>query len=123
MFKIKGKNIKFNFDEKMKKCILYNQKAINRKKNIIINKYNFGKSFIIYRCLIIINLYIQIIPRNILNLIELKYSNISLTINGTGNKNIFCSTTSVFPRNNYPNKIYINEELQNSINYNYYCNE
>ena len=123
MFKIKGKNIKFNFDEKMKKCMLCNQKAINRKKNIIINKYNFGKSFIIYRCLIIINLYIQIIPRNILNFIELKYSNISLTINGTGNKNIFCSTTNDFPRNNYPNKIYINEELQNSINYNYYFNE
>ena len=50
------------------------------------------------------------------------YSNITLKINGIGNKNVF-SSDSRFGSEYYPNMIYINGIKQPTIKYSYYLNE
>ena len=52
------------------------------------------------------------------NIILFDSSNITLKIKGTGIKEIF-SSNELFKTWYYPNKVYINGELQNSVNYSY----
>jgi hypothetical protein len=59
-----------------------------------------------------INLVIQILSINKINLIKYKYSNVTLKIKGTGNKNVYTSTQWL---TDFPNEVFIKEEKQNDI--------
>ena len=48
------------------------------------------------------------------------FTNITLRIKGNGNKQIF---GSMFNKNNYPNKVYINGLMQDVVNYTYLFNK
>ena len=80
-------------------------------KYINLKEYNN----IIRNIIIIIICLIKLSNNNII-----EYSNITLKINGIGNKNIL---SSEFNSINYPNIIYINEIKQPTITYQYNLNE
>ena len=61
-----------------------------------------------------------ILSYNNLYFIESQFSNITLKINGIGDKYILTPVTNNFGKDNYPNLIYINEESQSKIENQYY---
>ena len=69
------------------------------------------KIIIIIKILIMINLIIQILSINKIYLIEYRYSNVTLKIKRTGNKNVY--DTSYFKE--FPNEVYIKGNKQNDI--------
>ena len=78
----------------------------NKGKNKIIRNINNIRNYnIIIIFLIIMNIFIQILPYNKKDLIKFNFSNITLRINGTGNKN------STY----YPNYVYINGNKQDPV--------
>ena len=70
-------------------------------------------------CVIISNLLV--LSHYKLNLIIFISSNITLKIKGTGTKEIF-SSNNLFKTWYYPNKVYINGELQDKANYSFNLN-
>ena len=95
------------------------------KKNIIKKKENFQISnqkrknnlkIIIFFILMFIN--VQILSDYKLDIIEFNFSNITIKIKGIGFKNVF--NTHI---NYYPDIIYINGNLQNTVNGSYYFNK
>jgi len=106
------------FDEKNK------DKHRNNLKLKIKIKYKYKQ--IIFHLLIIINLINLInlkLSSNLWNLIEYGFSNITLKINGIGEKSIFCFNSTLFNKKYYPNEVYINGEKQNTIKYSYIFNQ
>ena len=112
--KVLGKNKISSNKNKLKEEIL----KINRDI-----KYNIRNNYNIH--LIIIIYFIQItLSNNNLYFIESKFSNITLKINGIGNKHILdASNTIHFPRKNYPDIIYINGENKSIIASQYKFNQ
>ena len=84
-------------------------KIKNRFKSLI--KFTKFENIIIF--IMFLNSIITIISNNNLNLNEYYFSNITLTIKGTGVRNIFCTDIIEFPNSYYPQIIYINGELEN----------
>ena len=72
----------------------------------------------IFKLLLVISLFNQIIPNNHLYLLISKLSNITLKIKGPGNGKIFNSAFG-----SLPNKIYINGKEQKDIKREYYFNQ
>ena len=96
-------------------------KYLNLKEYIINN--NIMRNIFRNICLIIVTSLLQIIlSNNNLKYIENKFYNITLKINGTGNKKIFTSN-KYFNSSYYPNMIYINGIKKSTINYSYYLNK
>ena len=91
---------------------------LNHKKKKAIKRSIKNKNNIIF-FLIIINLFSS---NNQYRKLEINFSYITLKIKGKGNKKIFCDKFSLFQSKYYPNKIYINGELQNIVNHSYYFN-
>ena len=102
--------------------ILYKEKKEIKKNNNdkkIMNIISFRDSANVKNIIYLILIFIQIVlPINKFAIFEYKSSNIKLKINGIGNKNVFSDLTRYFP-----NKIYINGEMQQIINYSYYFNQ
>ena len=67
------------------------------------------------------DLLIKILSSTKSHYIESNIANITLKINGIGNKNIFGQ--EFFGSSNYPNEIYINGEKQDEVKKTYYFNE
>ena len=97
------------------------QKQKNIKKNIIIRNMNISKHY--FFILILIDIIAQIFLTNKLFFGKENYSFITLKINGTGYRQLFCNNTEKFMTAYYPDEIYINAEMQESINYSYYFNQ
>ena len=120
----KGKNLNGfpedqNLSEKDKnlKEEIVNIKIINKNKR---NLFYFGNNIIYF---LIIAFFVQIVlPNYNLDIIQLKFSNITLKISGKGNKNILTSDNN-FNSSYYPNIVYINGEQQDTIKNNYYFNQ
>ena len=95
-----------------------NKKEYDNKRtnNIIIKKTTYMNYKIIFKILVLIDLFIPIFPNNTTNVFYLNYSNITFNIKGIGFKNIFGND---FNQNNYPNEIYINGKKQKSITRSY----
>ena len=105
-----------SFEDELKKEI--DKKMNNNITDSIRNIIPFTNYIIIY--LIIIISFIKIIlSNNNLYFIESKFSNITLKINGTGDKYIFSKNNSDFKREYYPNIIYINGENMSTISNHY----
>ena len=110
----------FSLEEKIKdKYENYLKTKIEKK-----GKYNLLiENKTIFNLLIIMDLIIQILSNQANNLIEFRFSNITLKIGGIGEKNIFCFDSTLYRIKYYPDEIYINREKQNNVNYRYYFNQ
>ena len=86
------------------------------KKYKLIHNINPNKNNIII--IILMLLLKQALPEY--NLLKHNFSNITLKINGTGNKNVLSSS---FGKNYYPNITYINGEIQSPIRNSYNFNQ
>ena len=73
--------------------------------------------------LLIICLIVKIIPQNKINSEQFNSSSIKLKVKGIGYKYVFCPYNENFNISYYPNEIYINGNLQNTINSKYYFNK
>ena len=85
---------------------------------------NNPNNYKIFLCLLIImNLLLQVLTGNNQTRIldEYRFPNITLKINGTGIKNIL-SDHKEFKTNDYPDMVYINGEIQSTVNYSYFFN-
>ena len=91
-------------------------------KEFIINLRNLFRNNNIYLILLIISLIQIVLSNHNIKYIEYKFSNITLKINGVGNKTVFTSYSD-FKEEYYPNVIYINGIKQSTITYIYYLNE
>ena len=96
------------------------QKTINKK-----NRSNKNIYELIFTSLLFINVFIYILSKH--ENISIKYESnyIILKINKTGLQNVFTHNngSGAFPKYNFPDEIYINEEKQNDINYQYNLNK
>ena len=109
----KDKNGFFEDKYRSKKYLNFKESIIKKiMRNIFRNIY----------LIIIIHLIQRILTNNNLKIIEYKFSNITLKINGIGYKKVFTSYND-FGREYYPNMIYINGIKLSTINYSYYLNE
>ena len=114
--------------EKLKKNRFNNlfRKDNNIFFNIITNKANTNNIYFFINFKLILYFILLLFftehigTNNILSCIILKFSNITLKINGTGYQNIFGNE---FKKINYPDIININGIRQNYKNYSYYFNE
>ena len=98
-----------------------NSKLANiRGNNIFIKDLIKISNNMIITLFIIINLIIQIFSYNKIEFLYTKYSNITLKIKGEGIKKIL---NSYFVKSYPPYQVYINENLQNTVNYSYNFNE
>ena len=96
----------------------------NRKNNNIIRNIILFRNLIIIYLIIIISVLQLLSPKNKVDIIQLKFSNITLKINGIGSsKKVFNSNTGEFNTIYYPNIIYINGEKKDTINYQYNFNQ
>ena len=125
---ISNEKSKDSFQNKEVKIYSNSSKDIVDEKitNKIIKDANNIKGLkytIIMKLIILMNLFIKTLPILQIHFIDFYFSNITLKLNGTGERKIFCSNTSKFNINYYPNLIYINNILQNSVNYTYNFNE
>ena len=113
----KGKDIFLNYVVKKTK---FNKNKFNKPSEGKYELKNGWKSKIPFILLILNSLIIQTLP--IYKLFPLEYwiSQISLKINGIGEKNIFCSETNHFPETYYPDEVHINEVKQDNVSYSYY---
>ena len=84
---------------------------------------HLGLFFEIIKYIILLNLFNNIFVNNKVFLIEYNYYNITLKIKGNGNKNIFFSNSSLFPKSNYPDEVHINGNKQINVSYKYNLNE
>ena len=114
---INGKTKKINDNIR-----IANNSKNKRKNKILRNIIHVRNNIIIIKLLIIIKLFIQILPYNKNNWINIQFSNITLKIKGTGNKNVF-SNISDFTKDYYPNFVYINGNKQETVNHSYYLNQ
>ena len=105
---IKDKNGFFEDKNKSRKYINFKEYLINN--NIFRNIY----------LIIIISLFQTVLSNNNIKFIENKFSNVTLKINGIGEKRVFGSDLNY---QDYPKIIYINEIKQNRITYTYNLNE
>ena len=109
--------------------------TINNEKNIYLDNMNKSKKILnikekmniipVLRFLLVLCLF-QILSTNKRLFIESQYSKITLKIKGPGRKNIFGHDpikNEYFEIDNYPNEIYINEDIQNIANYSYDFNQ
>ena len=120
-------------DENKSMNILISQEKMKMKENkIYLKKYSkINNKIQIKNIIIIIELFIIIIniiprlPSIKLYLIKYNFSNITLKIKGTGNRKVlgYSSSYYYFDSQYYPNKVYINGELQNIVNYSYNFNQ
>ena len=96
------------------------QKTINKK-----NRSNKNIYELIFTSLLFINVFIYILSKNENILIKYESNYIKLKINRIGIQNVFTHNTGsdAFPKYNFPDEIYINEEKQNDINYQYNLNK
>ena len=85
---------------------------------LIGNLIRYNNTILIFIFILIITLSIQKITDN---LIQYRYSNITLKVRGNGTKKIFSSDIR-FKSTYYPDKIYINEVLKSPVKYSYYLN-
>ena len=113
--KLKDKNFK-SINNKNIKHLLYiktNPKKLNNSN--IRNK--FRSHIEIVKIIIIISFLSKVISKSNMFIIVFSLSNkITLKIKGPGIKNIFSRS---FSNNKYPQKIYINEQIQTDITYHY----
>ena len=98
--------------------IIINKSNNITEKNKLKIKYKLRYFIGIFKYLLLINMFTKILLQTDLNSIYSNFSNITLTIKGTGFKNIFSQTFKF-----YPNEIYINGVFQTNINYTYYFTE
>ena len=125
--KQKEKNDKLNIKELVKiKNILFSfllylffisfseeKRKVSKKRREKISSNNIYIYIILY--------FIPIVISN--NNIESNFSNITLKVNGIGDKYILDYYGNKFPRKNYPNIIYINGENKTTITNHYYFNQ
>ena len=112
---------------KIKNSLLYDKNIIRKDldykgNKVNINKYDKNNRNIINikkNIYIIIMIFLNLIITNN-NMIEYKFSNITLKIRGPGYQNIL---SSYFSTNNYPDIIYINGKQNLTITNNYYFND
>ena len=88
-------------------------------KNKFIDRINFGNYIIISFILILINLYTPTLTNGRIKKANFNLSNITLKIKGLGDRKILTSETGWFTTSNYPNKIIINGEIQETVKYKY----
>ena len=101
---------KLNSKEKIRKY------TNNMKNNNILQKIIQLKFyFIAIELLIIMNLFIQILSCTKIFRIKLKYSNITIKVNGKGEKFILSTQTGYFKREYFPNEIYINNIKKDQV--------
>ena len=113
----------FNFKAKKKKIKLIDDhcKIVQKNNDIIKNIMHKKNNFWLIKLLLIFNLFYRLLPFNNINSIELKYSNITLKVNGIGDKKVF--NTILVDRYYYPSEIYINGKNQNEVNPSYNLNQ
>ena len=105
-----------------KKEIIKINDSNKKDKNNIKKRNEFINNRIIHE-LLILNIFIQILSYEKYNIDKSEFSTISLKINGTGYKEIFCSNTKNFSNIYYPNKVKINGNEQLVVNHTYYFNQ
>ena len=88
-------------------------------KNKLIGRINFGNYIIISFILILINIYTPTLTNGRIKKANFNLSNITLKIKGLGDRKILTSETRWFTTSNYPNKIIINGEIQETVKYEY----
>ena len=94
----------------------YNVKIQNKQfQNMIHNIKPIKSILILFKLIIIIQLFIQVLSNNTCLLIKSKFSQITLKIYGYGNKKVFNSTF-----NNYPDEMFINGVKAEKVNNSYY---
>ena len=113
----------FDFKTKKKKIKLIDDhcKIVQKNNDIIKNIMHKKNNFWLIKLLLIFNLFLRVLPFNNINSIEFKYSNITLKVNGIGDKKVF--NTILVDRYYYPNEIYINGKNQNEVNPSYNLNQ
>ena len=107
-----------------KKDIYYISKHIEEQKLTIITrkKLDFKNKRIIFELVLIINIIIQIFSKSKTLDGKLEFSKITLKIKGKGNQNILYKKETSF-RDELPNLVYINGNLQNKVSYSYNFNQ
>ena len=110
---IKFKKLKIKIDKRLSKK--FGSRKI-RKNKIYSKKYNIIKNCILFNLFKYINLFFIILNED--NFDNFKYSNITLKVKGPGYNDIFSSHVD-FKVHLYPDIIYINEELQETVNSTY----
>ena len=98
----------------MRNFLNYKLKKVNIKRKII------KDNIIFIRYIIIHSFILLLLNNNNKFLIESKFSNITLKINGTGYKYILGTDSSYFRKSYYPNIIYINGKQNFTITNKYY---
>ena len=126
------KNIKTQIIEHNMNYSLYNNIAtkenrIYQRENKTMKKLNKPKNHkLIFKCLIIIELILQILSRNIFNIFEFNLSKVTLKIKGKGVKYILGyypeDEAFTFPMINFPETVKING-ASISPNYSYYFDQ
>ena len=93
-------------------------KTIRKSFHIEIEHQNIYEIIFI---LLFINLFVLLVSKNEFFSINYNLNYITLKINGTGNKNVFHRNTEIdrFNELHFPDIIYINDEIQNEIKYQY----
>ena len=118
-------NILYNiFNTITKKTNTINKEFEKKKKSIkLIKKFRKNNSCcLVFIFLLIICLIVKIIPQNKINSEQFNSSSIKLKVKGIGYKYVFCPYNENFNISYYPNEIYINGNLRNTINSKYYFN-
>ena len=96
-----------------------NDDRINNKKVKNPNKIKGQKYKIIIKLILLINLFIRTFPTHKIHFINFYFSNITLRVKGPGLKKIFCSNIQLFSTDYYPQSIYIGNNKNDSVNFEY----
>ena len=123
LYKEKNKSVNiFNLKKgiNLKKCIISEKSGIRKKTyNQIMDRIKF-KNIILFIKIILLMNPLQLFSCYNWYSIIFYSSKITLTIRGTGTKNIFgYDGEDIFNSAYYPDEVYINNELQDIVNYNY----
>ena len=94
-----------------------------RENSLNINIIKYRNHIIIFKFLLLIDLFIQILPACIFDMMNLNLSKITLNIKGIGYKSIFFHNTTFFAINYYPDEVYINGDKQSEVNFSYNFNQ
>ena len=86
----------------------------NKKNNILRNINHYIQNKIIIKIIILMKIF-QVLPYNKNIYFKFHFSNITLKIKGTGIKKIFSSDTEHFKNNYYPDIVYVNGNMCDTI--------
>ena len=97
--------------------------TMKKKNNIFKNKIQLQKYVIAIELLTMGNIILSILSSNNIFWTKLKFSNITIKVKGTGEKNILSTYPTYFPSDHFPNEVYINNIKEDSVKNKYTLTE